>query len=173
MKKNLLGIIWLVLLFSSCDRKSDKEALNEWNYEVEYIVEGTNDNEKEIGRIIFFRTKAINDEKREKIYGKKWHPKMEFDIFEISELEFCRQESIKIQTLSSCLGKTVGGDLIIVGEYIFLNRNTCLNCIGTENKEDYCRPVINTVLKDLNLSESNSVRQIDEKLGLIFKKASS
>ena len=170
--KNLVTIIWVALLYS-CTMKNDTNILRGWDYKIEYGFENLNDSAKEIGRIVFIRTEPVKDDKKEKIYQKAWYPKIAFDIFNISDLEYCKQESIRIQTLASCLGNTVGGDLVIVGEYIFLNRNVCLDCIGTENNVDYCRPVANKVLTDLDLTKSISLEEIDRKIRIQFKKASN
>ncbi len=64
--------------------------------------------------------------------------------------------------MSSCVPPDVGGDYFIIGKYIFLNDNVCLNCRKYDTGIDYCRPVINFVISKI---DKNRVETLDEITG--------
>ncbi|MFI1770274.1 hypothetical protein [Thalassobellus citreus] len=168
MHKILFIILTTLLL--SCNTKSDNNSQKHWAYKIDYDFEKRNDSVKSIGLIQFLRTKSIKDKKREEIYNEDWIPAIQYEIFNISDFEFCEQASLRTKRLASCLPPNVGGDLIVVQNYIFLNRSVCLNCIGTENKVDYCRPIVNKVLSDLDLTKTNNLMEIDKEIGMKIKR---
>ena len=163
-----LFILFTLFLFS-CDTEPDISNPKHWTYEIEYEIESS-DSIKPIGRIEFQRTKSIKDKLREDTYYEKWYPSMAFDIYKISDLKYCKEISRKLKMFSSCLDSHLGGDLIVNNNYIFYNNSGCLNCAGSENEIDYCRPVTNKILSELNLTEASSLKDIDRIIGMKIKR---
>jgi hypothetical protein len=75
-------------------------------------------------------------------------------------LAFCEKESLKTMVLSSCLGSSVGGDYLVVGKFIFINYNVCVNCIDGKTRKDYCRPVIYSVFSKIDGAKANTLDEI-------------
>ncbi len=161
--------ILLTLLLFSCDSKPDINNPKHWTYEIDYEIENM-DSIKPIGRIEFRRTKSIKDKLREDTYNENWYPSMAFDIYSISDLKYCEEISRKMIMFSSCLDSHLGGDLIINKSYIFYNNSGCLNCAGSENDIDYCRPVTNKILSELNLTENSTLKDLEKEIGKKLKR---
>ncbi|PKG51442.1 hypothetical protein CXF54_08535 [Olleya sp. 1-3] len=70
-----------------------------------------------------------------------------------------------MKMFSSYLNSHLGRDLIINDSYIFYNNSSCLNCAGSENDIDYCRPVTNKILSKLNLTENSKQKDIEIEIG--------
>ena len=166
--------ILLALILISCDSEPEISNLKHWTYEIDsdYEPEITpiNDTIKPIGLIKFERTKSIKDKQREEIYLEDWFPSIDFEIYDKTELEHCKKISQTMKLFSSCENATVGGDLILINNYVFVNRGHCLNCVQSENETDYCRPVLNLIFSDLNLTGSLDLREINEKIGIKIKR---
>ena len=159
----IIQFILLFLLIFSCNTKPDINNLNYWTYEVNYEVE-ERDSVNPIGRIFFSRTKSIKDELREDIYDESWYPSMSFEIYNISDLNYCEEVSNKMRTFSSCMNAHLGGDLIINKKYVFYNNSGCLNCVDSENEIDFCRPVTNKILIELNLSDNSTLDDLEREI---------
>ena len=151
--------VLLMLFIFSCDAEPVISNPKYWNYEIEYEIE-TTDSIKPIGQIEFRRIKSVKDKLREETYNENWYPSMAFEIYKISDLKYCKEISRKLKMFSSCLDTHLGGDLIVNNNYIFYNNSGCLNCVGSENEIDYCRPVTNKVLSELNLTEASSLKDV-------------
>ncbi|GAA4810756.1 hypothetical protein [Litoribaculum gwangyangense] len=162
--------ILLTLFLFSCDSKPDINNPKNWTYEFDYKIE-SKDSIKPIGRIEFRRTKSIKDKLREETYNEKWYPSMAFDIYNISDLKYCEEISRKLKMFSSCLDSHLGGDLIINYSYIFYNNSGCLNCAGSENDIDYCRPVTKKILSELNLTKKSTLKDLEKEIGKKLKRA--
>lgn len=161
--------ILFVLFLVSCDSEPDINNPKHWTYEIQYKIE-SNDSIKPIGRIEFRRTKSIKDKLREEAYNESWHPSMAFNIYSISDLKYCEEISRKMIMFSSCVDSHLGGDLIINESYVFYNNSGCLNCSGSENDIDYCRPVTNKILSELNLTKSSTLKDIDKEIAMKLKR---
>jgi hypothetical protein len=138
------------------------DSLKFWTYSIDYEFNRPNDSIKPVGQIKFWRTKSIDDKKNLEIYGRPWTPSIDFDIYNITDLPFCVQAHININTASSCLSPNVGGDLFIIQNYVLINRWVCVNCIRYDNGIDYCRPTLNKILSELELTENSSLREFDK-----------
>lgn len=147
------------------------DSLKFWTYTIDYEFDKPNDSIKPVGKIKFWRTESINDKKSQEVYGRTWTPSIDFDIYNIDDLEFCERIKININRASSCLPPNVGGDLIIIQNYILINRWVCVNCIRYDNGIDYCRPTLNKILSELKLAENSSLSGIDKAIGLKIKRA--
>jgi len=53
-----------------------------------------------------------------------------------------------------------GGDMLVIGKFIFLNPNVCLQCKRDDNRVDYCRPMISKVFLSVDQTKANSLEQI-------------
>jgi hypothetical protein len=147
------------------------DSLKYWTYSIDYEFKRPNDSIKPVGQIKFWRTESIDDKKSQEVYGRPWTPSIDFDIYNITDLEFCERIQININRASSCLPPNVGGDLIIIQNYVLINRWVCVNCIRFDNGIDYCRPTLNKVLSELNLTENSSLNGIDKAIGTKIKRA--
>ena len=166
MPKNLF--ILLTIFLFSCNTKPDINNTKYWTYEIDYETE-SKDSIKPIGRIEFRRTKSIKDKLREETYNENWYPSMAFDIYNISDLKYCEEISKKLKMFSSCLDSHLGGDLIVNHNYIFYNNSGCLNCAGSENEIDYCRPITNKILSELELNENSNLKDLEKEIGKKIK----
>jgi len=146
------------------------DDLKYWTYSIDYEFKRPNDSIKPVGQIKFWRTESIDDEKSQKVYGRPWTPSIDFDIYNITDLKFCEQAKININRVSSCLPPNIGGDLIIIQNYVLINPSVCVNCIRYDNGVDYCRPTLNKILSELNLLKNSSLSEIDEAIGLKIKR---
>ena len=146
------------------------DSLKFWTYSIDYEFQRPNDSINPVGQIKFWRTESIDDKKSIEIYGRPWTPSIDFDIYNIIDLEFCEQAKININRVSSCLPPNVGGDLIIIQNYVLINRWVCVNCIRYDNGIDYCRPTLNKILSELSLLENSSLGEIDKAIGLKIKR---
>lgn len=169
MKQHLLTFIVLSLL--TWYTPTEQSPVKDWQYQIDYDYENANDSIQPIGKVVFQSTKPIPDQKRESIYGRKWFPSITFEIHPLSNKAYCEKSSFQVQLHSSCLPPNMGGDVIVVQDYIFHNRNVCVDCVLTEGQIDYCRPVVQEVLSNLNLTGVKSLAEIDQKIGLLIKRA--
>lgn len=136
------------------------DTLKLWSYRLDTTYKGTErDSFKPIGRLTFWRTKPIDDGS-ERLYNKFWTPRITFEIFTIAELTYCRKQSNQTRFLSSCVPPQVGGDIIVVGKFVLLNRDVCLSCQRNDTKADYCRPVLNYIFSGLDQSKITNLLSI-------------
>jgi len=137
------------------------DTLSLWNYKLDTTFKGKeNDSIKPIGMLIFWRTKAIDDSISKRIYNQLWTPYITFAIFSLADTNYCFQESTRIRKFSSCVPPQVGGDIIIVDKFIFLNGNVCLGCQRYDTKIDYCRPVINYVFLKIDRNKITTIESL-------------
>ncbi|WP_452227658.1 hypothetical protein [Lacinutrix sp. MEBiC02404] len=169
MPKILFFLLTTLLL--SCNSESDINEIKYWTYKIDYDFKDTRNTLKPIGQIEFLRTKSIPDKLRKEVYNEPWFPAIDFEIYNLSDLKYCEEVSKKTKFTSSCVDESIGGDIIIVGNYIFINTWACVNCVGTKNGTDFCRPILNNILSKLNLTESSTLKDIDKEIGMKIKRA--
>ena len=137
------------------------DSLEYWNYDLRAIDSGQRkDSVQPIANIIFFRSRPLQDSFSRRIYGKDWSPVMEFSIYKLSDSAFCSRRSNAVAFISSCVSPDVGGDIIIAGNFIFLNNDVCLHCRKYDTKIDYCRPVVNSLFGGLDKNKLSSIEEI-------------
>ncbi|HXL55322.1 MAG TPA: hypothetical protein VN958_03630 [Chitinophagaceae bacterium] len=163
---NLFGQKTSDRLYNSKDLQYSKtdfkviDTLKYWNYSLNLSYKGqSSDSIKPMGQLIFWRVKSLPDKMSREVYNSNWLPFMTFDIYKIRDSTFCKKISRQTIMLSSCVPPSVGGDMLIVGKYILLNKSVCLQCEKYDTNVDYCRPVINFVL---NKAASNNALTIEE-----------
>ncbi len=137
------------------------DSIKLWNYQLDPIFRGDEkDSIKSIGRLIFWRTKPINDGISKKLYGQYWTPYITFDIYKLTDSVFCYKKSIRTKIFSSCIAPDVGGDIIKIGSYILLNHDVCLSCQRHDTKKDYCRPVLKIAFSKIDKNGLTSVESL-------------
>jgi hypothetical protein len=137
------------------------DTLQLWNYllDTAYHSKET-DSVKPRGQLAFWRTRPIDDKISKKVYGQPWTPYIAFDIFSIADTSYCFKISSSTRYLSSCVPPNVGGDIIVIDKFVFLNHNVCLGCQRYETKVDYCRPVINYVFSKIDKTKITTIESL-------------
>jgi hypothetical protein len=137
------------------------ENLQLWNYSIDTTYHGRESNSiKSIGQLIFWRKKPMPDTLFKYIPNNLWSAAFTFDIFTIADTNYCYRWSRMTRSFSSCVPPNVGGDMIIIDKYVFLNDDICLNCERYGTKADYCRPVINYVFSKLDRSKISTIQSL-------------
>ena len=132
-----------------------------WNYLLDTAYHGKDtDSIKPVGELIFWRTKPIYDSISKYVYKQLWMPYIIFDIFSISDTSYCYDRSTRTRYYSSCVAPNVGGDIIIIDKYLFLNHSVCLNCQQYDTKVDYCRPIINYVFSNIDRTKVTTIQSL-------------
>lgn len=148
-------------IFCSKGNFMSVDSMEYWNYDLRTIDKGQHkDSVQPIANVIFFRSRPLQDSFSRRIYGKDWSPVMEFSIYKLSDSAFCSRRSLSTRFLSSCVPPDVGGDIIITGNFIFLNNDVCLHCRKYDTKIDYCRPVVNSLFGGLDKNKLSSIEEI-------------
>jgi hypothetical protein len=147
-------------LYYSKTNFSVVDTLELWNYNLDknYKAPGK-DSVKPIAQITFWRTKPIDDGLSLEIYKQLWTPFISYEIYNLSDSTYCYYKSKLTRLISSCIPPNIGGDIFMIGNYIFLNRMVCLRCLRYDTGTDYCRPVINLILSRI---DKNKVATLDE-----------
>ena len=136
------------------------DSLNCWFYVLTDKSPGYEDAVKPVGQLIFQRTHAAKDKIREELFNGGFVPNVIFQIFDIKDSAYCFKKSRTIRTVSSCNSPDVGGDIVILGKYIFFANSVCLQCKGFDNSLDYCRPVINKIFLSVDRKKAASLEQM-------------
>jgi hypothetical protein len=139
---------------------SKSDSLNCWFYVLTDKNPSYNDSVKPVGQLVFQRTHALKDTISENLYKNGFLPNFTFQVFDIKDSVYCFKKSQLIKAVSSCTSPDVGGDIIIFGNYIFLNNSVCLHCKRYDNGVDYCRPIINKVFLSVDKRKAASLEQI-------------
>jgi len=138
------------------------DTLSFWRYQLD--TTDTNDTKGPqhypIGELLFWRSNPIVDGISKKIYNRLWTPELTFSIFKISDSAYCYEISRRTRMLSSCLAPDVGGDMIFIGEYIFVSRGVCVSCQRHDTKVDYCRPIINYIFSKVDSKKVTTLRSL-------------
>ncbi len=140
------------------------DTLSLWNYRLDSpYVTRFQDSVEPIGYISFWRTKPISNEPQ--IYDQVQVPSIDFEIFDIRDSSFCYQRSRFTKFYSSCVPPDVGGDVFVIGRFIFLNRKVCVNCgsDGTRNI-DYCRPILKFIFSRVTGDDISTLADIVRQL---------
>lgn len=159
-------IVVLILFLQSIPALCQVDSLEFWSYTLHTYSKTKAD--KSIGRIKFFRLKPVNDNGTQEVFflGKrvvvqyeKYLPNISYYIYDLADSVECKRLSLHTKFFSSCLGPSVGGDLVKVGPYIFLNRDVCVECEGSQPNVDFCRPIVNKILTNVNLFKTNTLEE--------------
>ncbi len=143
------------------------DTLSLWNYYLDTTYHGrTTDSVKPIGLLTFWRTKPIDDSVRKQVYGRLWTPSIEFEVYNMSDSSYCYYKSFRTRVSSSCVAPDVGGDIIMLDNFLFLSRWVCLNCQRYDKQVDYCRPVINYVFSSLNKAKITTIQNLVQRFAI-------
>jgi hypothetical protein len=144
------------------------DTLANWNYNLILFSEnwGSDTILKPVGEITFFRTKALFDSISRRVYGIDWTPSIDFKIYNITDSARCLERSEFTRHISSCVPPAVGGDIFVVGNFIFLNNSVCLHCYKYDNDVDYCRPTIKNIFSKVRLDKVSNLREITQQFGI-------
>jgi hypothetical protein len=137
------------------------DSLSLWNYSLDtnYIAQ-YKESIRPIGKITFWRIKPLDDGISLKIYNQIWTPTISYEIFNMRDSAFCLKQSHQTRMLSSCVPSNVGGDIFIIGSFIFFNRNVCVSCTKYDSGQDYCRPIIRQIVDKVDKSKIESLAEI-------------
>ena len=124
-------------------------VLKPWKYSFKLLDSDTTHNTP-VAKITFERSEAIRVKK------DRIKPAMSFDIYRIEDSSFCLEKAKMIKLTSSCTTPNIGGDIIMVGHYIFLNSSVCVNC-GLTSGVDFCRSNIAALLSYLSKDRNDDV----------------
>ncbi|MEY2702716.1 MAG: hypothetical protein RLY43_1352, partial [Bacteroidota bacterium] len=89
-----------------------------------------------------------------------------FSIYKMSDIEKCKFQSVKTKALSSCISTNIGGDIHLIGNYILLNEDPCVNCLNPKTEIDYCRPIIKYLLSNIIISNDSTFLDIENQIRL-------
>lgn len=149
------------------------DTIEYWQYKISTDTKHhKNKKFKPLGFITFKRIVAINDTAYMELYHRPWQPQISFEIYNIKDSAYCKNESNTIMLISSCGYPNTGGDYIIVRDLIFLNTSVCVNCKSYDTGIDYCRPIINYILDNINTQNITSLSTLDDEVGEVVKRIS-
>lgn len=132
-----------------------------WNYSLDTnIIAKNKESTRPIGKITFWRIKPLDDGISLEINNQLWTPTISYEIFNMRDSAFCLKQSHLTRMLSSCVPPNVGGDIFIIGSFIFFNREVCLSCAKYDNGQDYCRPIIRQIVDKVDKSKVESLAEI-------------
>ena len=137
------------------------DTLSFWSYNLDTTYKGDKSNTvKPIARLTFWRTKSIDDGISARLYNQLWAPRMVFEIYTISALNFCYRSSVATRVASSCRPPDVGGDIIVMGKFVLLNHDPCVSCVRYDTQIDYCRPIVNRIFKQVDMAKITSLMSL-------------
>ncbi len=149
------------------------DSLELWSFSFDpnyrgYVV----DSIKSLGRLKFWRKVPIDDIVNDTLYRMGWTPKMDFDVYSIKDSSFVFNQSLKTKLSSSCMDLFVGGDIIWSNNFLFLNRDVCLDCIRFGQLTDYCRPIINYIFSKADRNNITTIESLVKQFPIEEKKLS-
>jgi hypothetical protein len=137
------------------------DTLVKWTYTLDLKYKGSpGDSVKPIGQIGFYRAAALPDSISRKVYGTDWTPVMNFEIYNLRDATFCRKKTNLIRVTSNCVPPSAGGDMFIVGQWVFINPSPCVNCYKYDTNRDYCRPLIKYVFSKVDETKAVTISDI-------------
>jgi len=147
------------------------DTLEFWKFNIDRSSELTkNDSINPIGTVRFWRTVSIDDSISIKVYDKLWTPNISYSIYNVKDSIYCKKVSERVRFFSSCVPPDVGGDYIVLGEFILLNTSVCLQCGRYYTGLDYCRPILNSIIKQIDIEKIKSIDSIEAEIGKMIKK---
>ncbi|MCH2232391.1 MAG: hypothetical protein MK105_18795 [Crocinitomicaceae bacterium] len=143
------------------------DTIEYWVFNIDKFQESNkNDSINPVGRINFWRNIAIDDSISLKLYGKLWTPRISYDIYNKKDSLYCRNMSRRMRFFSSAIPPNVGGDYIVLGEYVLINIDG--NYARYDTKIDYCRPLLNRVFTEI--SDVKTLKSLEFQVSKLIKK---
>jgi len=134
-----------------------KDDLSFWTFK--FQKKRATKKDPSIGHIAFWRIQGFDDV-TDKEFHSAWRPGMSFEIFLLKDSIKAREISTDIASLSLCEIPQIWGDLFILGDFIFVNGESCVLCYHKANKTEYCRPTINYIFSMLRVTNDTSIKEI-------------
>lgn len=135
------------------------DTLDYWNYLLDTFEKDKFRGSESIGTLKFWRTKPTNF----LICGQNfWSPDISFSIYSIKDSFYCYQVARITREVSSCGPPNVGGDIIVVGNFVFISDGVCLQCLRNDTGVDYCRPLINYLFLNIDKNKISTIEALVE-----------
>ncbi len=131
-----------------------------WNYELDLEWRGyKNDTiSPPMGRLSFFREKPIAN-----LWDQVSRPYLRYDIYFIDDSLAAKKKSKYIKQISSCF-PLQGGEILSVGNFIFVNSDVCSGDMD-KNRNEICRPLVNYVMGLVD-GRTSSIQELVDQLKL-------
>jgi hypothetical protein len=141
------------------------DLLNLWNYKLDTTFKGRKfDSLKPLGELIFWRIRPVDDKISKSLNSQRWTPHFTFEIYNLADSAFCCKKSNQVRLFSSCVPPNVGGDMIIIDKFIFINSSVCVSCARYETKVDYCRPFIHYIFSKIDKTKITNLESLIQQL---------
>lgn len=158
-------IVVLILFLQSIPALCQVDSLEFWSYTLHTYSKTKAD--KSIGRITFFRSKPVHERgARDQVYQSECFPSISYLIYDRSDSAACKNLLHSRNMMSSCWLPTVFGEMVQAGPYIFLNRDACASCVSPLSGIDFCRPIVNKILTNVNLFKTNTLEEFVQQFGI-------
>lgn len=112
-----------------------------------------------IGRIAFWRTQGFDDNTN-KEFHIAWSPGISFEVFFLKDSIKALEVSKNMRSLALCETPQIGGDWFIIGNFLFVNGESCILCYRKLTNTEYCRPTINQIFSKLIITKNSSIQEI-------------
>ena len=138
-----------------------KDDLNYWTYQ--FKKRKATKKNLAIGHISLWRTEKWDDNK-DKEFHPSWNPGISFDIFNLKDSIAALELSKTMRSLTICETPQIGGDIFVVGSFVFVNSEPCVSCYRKLTNEEYCRPTINFLFSGINISKFSTLKDLINQL---------
>ncbi|MBL7742034.1 MAG: hypothetical protein JNN00_01040 [Chitinophagaceae bacterium] len=112
-----------------------------------------------IGHLTFWRAEKWDNNNNAEFHSA-WTPGISFDIYNLKDSAKAKEASRFVRSLSLCQSYEIGGDLFVVGNFIFVNPESCVLCYRKLTNKEYCRPTINIIFSNIDTSKVLKIRDI-------------
>lgn len=116
-----------------------------------------------IGHIAFWRKQGFDDHTNKEFHSA-WSPGISFEIFSLKDSLKALEVSKNMRSVALCETPQIGGDWFVIGNFIFVNGESCVLCYRKLNETEYCRPTINNIFSMLKVSKETSIKEIINQL---------
>ena len=135
------------------------DPLENWSYRLSIQSISIDETPKQLGQLMIGREKALVS-KAIKENGGKWMPFMVFEIYDAKEYDLILQLSKETREQASCAPPLIGGDVIKIGKFVFINRNDCLEGYSSDGQHDYARPVVNAIFSKVDAAKATTLEEL-------------
>ena len=138
-----------------------KDNLSYWTYD--FRSRKPTKKDQSIGHITLWRTEKWDDNK-DKEFHVSWNPGISFDIFNLKDSAKALELSRTMRSLTVCKIPQVGGDLFVLGNFVFVNSEPCVSCYRKLTNKEYCRPMINLLFSGIDISKISRLKDLINQL---------
>lgn len=176
LMKKILPVFFLLFAFKSFSQTKNntttgtvfiadpdfyKRLLEKWNYQ--FIPAGhatKKDSATSLGEIIFWMVAPVKTD------TGMWTPHISFSIYKKTDNEYCARISGKIHDNPNCRPELRGGEIYTLGDFLFLNKENCPNCMAYFTGADYCKSNVKLIFKNTKVDDKTTLPELIEKLPL-------